>query len=245
MSLEDSTAHKLARTAVDYAGGPAQSFAPINQICQCVIYDRDAPDAKLIGIECEFVHPSQKLEMYIVDEATFLSLDKEEKRYWHSHSYEVESGTLAVVQKTGVPRAVIDMAERPVLQDLRRTFGKTVHTWQVDKHPDLPLGPPSFMMSMTKEGQVDEKLLAERDAAIARIDVTNDLVCHFRFRFAPTPHIHHTHRLNISTADKKEQRKIWLDPPVGEYKLPEGVDSWQETGQGIYLDPVPRKMKLD
>ena len=42
--------------------------------------------------------------------------------------------------------ALMDAAERPVLQDIRRTFGKTVHTWQVDIHKDLPLGPPAFMM---------------------------------------------------------------------------------------------------
>lgn len=42
--------------------------------------------------------------------------------------------------------AAIDLAERPVLQDLRKTFGKTIHTWQYDVHPELPLGPPQMML---------------------------------------------------------------------------------------------------
>lgn len=34
---------------------------------------------------------------------TFKSLPDEEKKYWHSHSFEVESGMLTVVGKAGVP----------------------------------------------------------------------------------------------------------------------------------------------
>ena len=52
-------------------------------------------------------------------------------------------------------------------------------------------------------------------------------------------------RLNISSADKREQRKAWLSPPPGEYKIPDNVDSWEKTGEGVYLEPVARKMKLD
>ena len=77
----------------------------------------------------------------------------------------VTSGMLSVVQKQGVPRAMIDAAERPVLQDLRRTYGKTFHTWQYDKYPDLPLGPPQLMMAITKDGAVNEQLLKQRDEA--------------------------------------------------------------------------------
>jgi len=86
------------------------------------------------------------MSLYLVRRQTFLSLPAEEKRYWHSHNYEIESGMLTVVSKKGVPAAAIDVAERPVLQDLRKTFGKTCHTWQYDVHPDLPLGPPQMMM---------------------------------------------------------------------------------------------------
>ncbi|KAL5525685.1 hypothetical protein ACEPAG_7021 [Sanghuangporus baumii] len=49
---------------------------------QCIIYDSDEPNAKLIGIE------------YIVSEKIFNSLPTNEKKYWHSHKYEIESGLL-------------------------------------------------------------------------------------------------------------------------------------------------------
>ena len=89
----------------------------------------------------------------------------EERRYWHSHNFEVESGMLTVVSKRGVPKAAMDAAERPILQDIRRTYGKTCHTWQVDRDDckDLPLGPPQMMMAFTSHEQIDESRLAERD----------------------------------------------------------------------------------
>lgn len=44
---------------------------------QCVIYDSDETNARIIGIE------------YIIPESVFKALDVQEKRYWHSHKYEV------------------------------------------------------------------------------------------------------------------------------------------------------------
>ncbi|KAK9896610.1 DUF1264-domain-containing protein [Cystobasidium minutum MCA 4210] len=225
--------HKLAKGAVEQLGGPVQSFEPVNQICQhlsgihcyahdltrqviaehycthkgnmhqCIIYDSDKPDARLIGIE------------YIIDEPTFMSLSADEKRYWHSHVFEVESGQLTVVSKRGVPNAAIDLAERPVLQDLRKTFGKTIHTWQYDVHPELPLGPPQMMLAFTAPGQADEELVKKRDTA-----------------------------LGISSDDKHEQRKEWLDPPMGQYKKPEGADQWTVDGKSIQLEVKEVNMKL-
>ena len=49
---------------------------------QCVIYDSDKPNARLIGIE------------YIISEKLFRTLPEEEKKLWHSHVYEVKSGVL-------------------------------------------------------------------------------------------------------------------------------------------------------
>ena len=37
--------------------------------------------------------------------------------------------------------------------EIRRTYGKTVHTWPVDVHPDVPLGPPQLMVSYTADDQ--------------------------------------------------------------------------------------------
>ena len=49
-----------------------------------MIYDSDKPNARLIGTE------------YIISDKLFETLPEEEKVYWHSHKYEVQSGTLQV-----------------------------------------------------------------------------------------------------------------------------------------------------
>lgn len=111
---------------------------------QCVIYDSDRADAKLIGIE------------YIVSEKLFRSLPAEEKRLWHSHHYEVKSGELIA---PGVPEA----AGHILMNDLAGTYGKTWHTWQVDRSPSFPTGIPQLMMGFVKDGQVDRRMLQDRD----------------------------------------------------------------------------------
>lgn len=110
---------------------------------QCVIFDRNAPDARLIGIE------------YITSEERFRSLSNDEKRLWHSHHYEVKSGTLAA---PGIP----DLAEHAYFEDLVTTYGKTFHTWQYDRD-DFPYGFPQLMMGLTADGQAYGSLVHERD----------------------------------------------------------------------------------
>lgn len=66
--------------------------------------------------------------------------------------------------KSGIPTAASDIAEQPAMLELQRTYGKTIHTWAFDIHPNLPLGPPSLMMSYTKDGQgPPEHLVKTRD----------------------------------------------------------------------------------
>lgn len=110
---------------------------------QCVIFDRNAADARLIGIE------------YIVSEERFRALPEDEKRLWHSHHYEVSSGILVA---PGIP----DIAEHAYFEDLVTTYGKTFHTWQYDRD-DFPYGVPQLMMAMTGDGQADEAAVGERD----------------------------------------------------------------------------------
>jgi Protein of unknown function (DUF1264) len=110
---------------------------------QCVIFDRNAPDARLIGVE------------YIITEERFRALPDDEKRLWHSHHYEVKSGILVA---PGIP----DLAERTYFDDLVTTYGKTFHTWQYDRE-DFPYGIPQLMMAFTEDGQADEALIRERD----------------------------------------------------------------------------------
>ena len=132
---------------------------------QCVIFDRNAPDARLIGIE------------YIVSEERFRELPVEEKRLWHSHHYEVKSGMLVA---PGVP----DMAEKAYFQDLVTTYGKTFHTWQYDCD-DFPYGAPQLMMALTDDGQADAELVRDRDSRLgvstarkrhSRADITTPAV---------------------------------------------------------------------
>jgi hypothetical protein len=110
---------------------------------QCVIFDRNAPDARLIGIE------------YIISEERFRGLPEDEKRLWHSHDYEVKSGILVA---PGIP----DLAEHAYFSDLVTTYGKTFHTWQYDRD-DFPFGIPQLMMGLTEDGQANETLIHDRD----------------------------------------------------------------------------------
>lgn len=110
---------------------------------QCVIFDRNAHDARLIGIE------------YIVSAERFRALPEDEKRLWHSHHHEVSSGVLVA---PGIP----EIAERAYFSDLITTYGKTFHTWQYDRD-DFPYGIPQLMMAFTGEGQADEAAVRDRD----------------------------------------------------------------------------------
>ena len=111
---------------------------------QCVIYDSGQSDAKLIGIE------------YIVSERVFKTLPSQEKRLWHSHNYEVKSGELIA------PR-VPNIAENAFMTDLVTTYGKTWHTWQIDRDHTFPMGIPQLMMGFTQDGQVNQSMVDSRD----------------------------------------------------------------------------------
>lgn len=165
----------LSHTALNIASGAVGSFKPFSRICQhvcgfhfyahdmkrgveahhycshqseevrqCVIYDSGAADARLIGIE------------YIISSKLFEGLPAEEKKLWHSHKFEVSSGMLYAPE---IPTPVEDLE----MQKLTDTYGKTFHTWQVDRGDTIPLGPPQLMMAFTGDGQIDPKLVEERD----------------------------------------------------------------------------------
>lgn len=133
---------------------------------QAIIYDGDGEDAKIMGVE------------YIISARLFATLEEEEKKLWHSHHYEVKSGTLIA---PGIP----DVAEHELMEQLMSTYGKTIHTWHTDQNFQLPVGAPMIMMGFTKDGQIDQRLVRERDQ-----------------------------RLGVSTAEKKENRKDINDPTV-------------------------------
>jgi hypothetical protein len=155
---------------LETATGAIQGFAPVNQIhqhlcafhfygddmtrqveahhfCahlnedvrQCLIFDGPDAGSRLIGLE------------YIVTEELFLTLPDDEKPLWHTHEFEVKGGVLFM---PGVPGVV----ERRDLETVAKTYGKTVHFWQVDRGDALPLGLPQIMMALTREGQLRQDL---------------------------------------------------------------------------------------
>jgi hypothetical protein len=115
------------------------------EVTQCVIYDGNRGDAKLMGLE------------YIVSERLFNALPAEEKPLWHSHVYEVKSATLIA---PGIPA----VAEHELMEKLVGTYGKTWHTWHTDHDKELPIGVPQLMMGFTADGQAHEALIAARNA---------------------------------------------------------------------------------
>jgi hypothetical protein len=114
------------------------------EVIQCVIYDGNRKDAKLMGVE------------YIISEQLFNSLPTPEKALWHSHVHEVKSGQLVA---PGIPA----VAEHALMEKLVHTYGKTWHTWHTDLDKRLPLGVPQLMMGFTADGQADAHMVAERD----------------------------------------------------------------------------------
>ena len=114
------------------------------EVIQCVIFDGNRKDAKLMGVE------------YIISEQLFAKLPDAEKALWHSHVHEVKSGQLVA---PGIP----DIAEHALMEKLIHTYGKTWHTWHTDLNKELPLGVPQLMMGFTADGQIDQRLVTDRD----------------------------------------------------------------------------------
>lgn len=114
---------------------------------QCVIYDGNKSDYRLIGIE------------YIVSEKLFKTLPDEEKPLWHSHRHETTSGELVM---PGIPMLV----EHTAIAALVNTYGKTWHTWQIDRDSALPVGIPQLMMGFAQDGQLSPKMIQSRDKEI-------------------------------------------------------------------------------
>ncbi|MBD8595366.1 OBAP family protein [Pseudomonas sp. CFBP 8758] len=114
------------------------------EVIQCVIYDGNVKDAKLMGVE------------YIISAGLFAKLPTAEKALWHSHVHEVKSGQLIA---PGIPAP----AEHALMEKLVNTYGKTWHTWHTDLDKQVPLGVPQLMMGFTADGQIDPALVRERD----------------------------------------------------------------------------------
>ncbi|KAF9629396.1 hypothetical protein BFW01_g10599 [Lasiodiplodia theobromae] len=120
---------------------------------QCILYDSPEPNARLIGIE------------YMITPKLYGTLPPEERRYWHSHVFEVKSGMLIMPQPSVVvPEAAWEKAESKEMEDVVELYGKVFHLWQTDRGDKIPLGEPQLMTSFTAEGQFDfAKNVGDRD----------------------------------------------------------------------------------
>ncbi|WP_263262429.1 OBAP family protein [Pseudomonas sp. RIT-PI-S] len=117
------------------------------EVIQCVIYDGNVKDAKLMGVE------------YIISERLYAGLPPQEQALWHSHMHEVKSGQLVA---PGIPGP----AEHALMDKLVHTYGKTWHTWHTDLDKTLPLGVPQLMMGFTADGQADPAMVSQRDSRL-------------------------------------------------------------------------------
>lgn len=156
------------------------------EVIQCVIYDGNVADAKLMGVE------------YIISARLFASLPPAEKALWHSHVHEVKSGQLVA---PGIPAS----AEHALMEKLVHTYGKTWHTWHTDQNKDLPMGVPQLMMGFTADGQIDPTLVKVRDQ---RMKVDSNKTKKARADI-PTPKV-------LSGADAwQEGNVIQIEDPTG------------------------------
>ena len=114
-------------------------------VFQCILYDSPEKNAKLIGVE------------YVITEARFGQLPKDEAKLWHPHRWEIEDGLLTI-------HNVTKTCEETLLKALYSSWGKTWHTWP-DLSTPVPMGKPILMWSAGgPNGAVDPKLVAKRDA---------------------------------------------------------------------------------
>ena len=63
-----------------------------------------------------------------------------------------------------------EAAERAYFKDLVSSYGKTFHTWQIERD-NFPYGIPQLMMGFTQDGQLDEALVDARDRGIEIRDI--------------------------------------------------------------------------
>jgi hypothetical protein len=103
-----------------------QSLSP--DLIQCTVYDGNGKSAHLIGLE------------HIISDSAFQALPAGEKKYWHPHDGEVDTGMLDM---PGAPEA----QKQSLLNMLRSTHGKTWHVWNPEKDK-IPMGEATLMWAI-------------------------------------------------------------------------------------------------
>jgi len=111
---------------------------------QCLIYDGNNPNARVIGVE------------YVITDKLFQTLSAEEKKFWHDHDSEVDTGLLIL---PGLPAE----KQKEILGVLRTTHGKTWQTWN-NLSDAVPIGEPALMWNVdpSKISTTTKKSVATR-----------------------------------------------------------------------------------
>jgi hypothetical protein len=119
-----------------------------DDLTQCVIFDGDDEDARLVGVE------------YVISARAFHKLTPTEQALWHPHNYEVLSGALTA---PGLPSPL----ENLVLARWVNSWGKTWQLWDTGalghRRDALPLGEPQLAWSFNADGEMNPQLLANRE----------------------------------------------------------------------------------
>jgi hypothetical protein len=121
----------------------AHSGGSEGDVFQCVLFDGAGKNAKLIGVE------------YLISEEAYSKLPEAEKKFWHAHTYEVLGGGL-------IAPGMSAEDEMKFMKIVIKTWGKAWHTWP-DPSSAVPTGEPMLIWSLMGDGQVDEKVLLDRD----------------------------------------------------------------------------------
>lgn len=96
---------------------------PVAGLIECQLYDSDAADARLVGIET------------VVDAATWAKFPEAEKKMWHYHKTEIPkvSATLPDLSPEEAAK---------VVKSIEETYGKIYLLWDPGRQ-SLPTGNPS------------------------------------------------------------------------------------------------------
>jgi Protein of unknown function (DUF1264) len=103
---------------------------------QCLLYDGNGPNARVIGIE------------YVVTDKLFKTLPASEQALWHPHDSEVESELLVLP-------GLAEDKQKEILSTLKTTHGKTWQVWP-NLADQVPLGKPVLMWNV-EPGKVSSK----------------------------------------------------------------------------------------
>ncbi len=186
-------------------------------LMQAVIYDGNGRDAKLMGVE------------YIISARLFEGLPDEEKKLWHSHDYEVKSGTLVA---PGLPQ----LAEKALMEQVVTTYGKTWHTWHTDRDKALPYGIPALMMGFTADGQLDPALEAARDR---RLGVDTGASRRARASIAQPPVDPLANAWEHGEVIRLQRVRLSAEPPQADEIGPAEVHERGKLGEQLQRSGVP------